>query len=84
MGLMFFVLICLGICWLVIYLLMHVVCWLKQGYCKGETFICRVIEFFECEECKRSCDDRKKMVRRAFLFALVITTVIVMTRYFLS
>src|SRR5512135_2493625 len=55
-----------------VYAVFWTICWAKKTYTQTENLIIRLIEYFECEDCKKSCEDHRKLVRRALLWGTVI------------
>lgn len=63
------------VCTLGVYLVFRFICWAKKAYIGTENLIIWLIEYFECEDCKKSCDDHRRMVRRAIAWGLLIWAV---------
>ncbi len=59
-----------------IYLGMRFVCWMKKKYGETEHWLIKVIESFECVQCREACMNHTKLIARAVLFSAFVTAVV--------
>jgi hypothetical protein len=59
-----------------IYLAMRFVCWMKKKYGETEHWLVKLIESFECVQCREACMNHTKLIARAILFGSFVTFVV--------
>lgn len=59
-----------------IYGAMRLVCWAKKKYGQTEHWLIKLIESFECVQCREACMNHTKLIARAILFGSFVTFVV--------
>jgi hypothetical protein len=59
-----------------IYGSMRFVCWAKKKYGQTEHWLIKLLESFECVQCREACMSHTKLIARCLLFSTGVTIIV--------